>query len=58
MARAQKVLAQYDLSLGIRGENTPEYAKYLGYLGGKKLYPYITFLPFESYVQDVLDGKA
>lgn len=58
MARAQKVLAQYSLSWGIRGENTPEYAKYLGYLDGKKLYPDIKFITFETYLQEVLSGKA
>jgi hypothetical protein len=58
MARAQKVLAQYSLSVGIRGENNPEYAKYLGYLDGKKLYPDIKFITFESYLQEVLSGKA
>lgn len=58
VARAQKVLAQYALSVGIRGENTPEYAKYLGYLDGKKLYPDVPFTAFESYLQEVLSGKA
>ena len=58
MARAQKVLAQYALSVGIRGENTPHFAKYLGYLDGKKLYPDIKFIAFDSYVQEVLSGKA
>ncbi|KAJ9617103.1 hypothetical protein H2200_000824 [Cladophialophora chaetospira] len=58
VARAQKVLAQYALSVGIRGENTPEFARYLGYLDGKKLYPDVKFFSFESYVQEVLGGKA
>lgn len=58
VARAQKVLAQYNLSWGIRGENTPEYAKYLGYLDGKKLYPDVKFTSFESYLEEVLSGKA
>ena len=58
VARAQKVLAQYALSVGIRAENTPEFAKYLGYLDGKELYPDITFTSFESYVQEVLSGEA
>lgn len=57
-ARGQKVLAQYCLSWGIRGENTPEYAKYLGYLDGKKLYPDIKFTSFETYLQEVLGGTA
>lgn len=58
VARAQKVINQYLLSWGIRGENTPEYAEYLGYLDGKKLYPDIEFTSFESYVQEVVSGKA
>jgi hypothetical protein len=58
VARGWKVLAQYALSVGIRGENTPECAKYLGYLDGKKLYPDIEFVAFESYLQEVLSGKA
>ena len=57
-ARQQKVLAQYHLSWGVRGENTPEYARYLGYLDGKKLYPHVKFNTFESYVQEVLNGTA
>ncbi len=58
VARAQKVFAQYALSWGIRGENTPEYAKYLGYLDGKKLYPDVQFTPYKSYLREVVDGKA
>lgn len=58
VARGRKVLAQYALSVGIRGENTPEFAKYLGYLDGKKLYPNVKFTPFETYVKEVLLGKA
>ena len=57
-ARGQKVLAQYALSVGVRGENTPQFAKYLGYLDGKKLYPNVKFITFESYVQGVLEGKG
>ncbi|KAF2719739.1 isoflavone reductase family protein [Polychaeton citri CBS 116435] len=54
----QKVASQYYLSWGIRGENTPEYARYLGYLDGKKLYPDVKFTSFESYLQEVVSGKA
>ncbi|KAK5049547.1 hypothetical protein LTR84_004476 [Exophiala bonariae] len=57
-ARAQKVLAQYALSWGIRGENTPQFAKYLGYLDGKQLYPDVDFTSFESYLQEVISGSA
>lgn len=44
--------------MGIRGENTPEYAKYLNYVDGKKLYPDLKFTPYESYLQEVVNGKA
>jgi hypothetical protein len=51
-------VAEYRLSWGIRGDNTPEYARYLGYLDGKELYPDFEFTPFESYVGELLEGKA
>ena len=54
----QKVAAQYQISLGVRGDNTPEYAKYLGYLTAKELYPDMSFRKFEDYLQEVVDGKA
>jgi hypothetical protein len=57
-ARQQKVIAQYYLSTFIRGENTPEFARYLGYLDGKQLYPDVKFNTFESYVEEVLNGTA
>ncbi|KAJ0381929.1 hypothetical protein COL922a_013561 [Colletotrichum nupharicola] len=49
---------QYWHSWAIRGDNTPEYAKYLGYLNTKDLYPDMGFIPFQEYVQEVLDGKG
>ncbi|KAL2793051.1 NAD(P)-binding protein [Aspergillus keveii] len=45
-------------SWGIRGDNTPEYAQYLGYLDGKELYPEFEFKKFDDYVKEVLDGTA
>lgn len=57
-ALAQKILAQYQLSWGVRGDNEPEYAKYLGYLDGKELYPDFKHRGFEEYVKEVLDGGA
>lgn len=56
--RVKKVYNQYCLSVGIRGENTPEYARYLGYLDGKELYPDVNFTPYQDYLQEVVDGKA
>ncbi|KAI1413320.1 NAD(P)-binding protein [Hypoxylon sp. FL1857] len=45
-------------SWGIRGDNAPEYASYLGYLSGKDLYPDFQFIKFEDYVKEVLDGET
>lgn len=53
-----KVSAEYMLSWGIYGDNTPEYAKYLGYLTSKELYPDFEPISLKSYLQEVLDGKA
>ncbi|KAF4462592.1 isoflavone reductase family [Fusarium albosuccineum] len=49
---------QYLYSYGIRGDNNPEYAKYLGYLDATELYPDLKVNKLESFFQEVLDGKA
>lgn len=49
---------EYQYSWGIRGDNTPESAKYLGYLLGKELYPDVEFTSFETYFKGLLEGKA
>ena len=49
---------QYQYSWGIRGDNTPEHAKYLGYLDGKELYPDVKTISFEDYVKDLLTGNV
>lgn len=49
---------QYWYSCCVRGDNTPTYAKYLGYLTTKELYPDAEWISLESYAQEVLDGKA
>lgn len=51
-------ILQYSRSWGIRGDNTPENARYLGYLIGKDLYPDMDFTTFEDYVNEMLQGKA
>ncbi|GFG11759.1 NAD(P)-binding protein, partial [Aspergillus udagawae] len=48
-------LREVFLASNVHGTNTPEYAKYLGYLDGKELYPDFTFLTYEDYVKEVLD---
>ena len=58
VAGVQLVGSQYQRSWGVKGENTSEYAKYLGYVTSKELYPDLTFTKFEDYIKDVVDGKA
>lgn len=49
---------QYSWSWGIRGDNTPEHAEYLGYLDARELYPDFQPRTYESFVKDLLDGKG
>jgi len=51
-------MAQYRNLLGIRGDNTPQHAKYLGYLDVKELYPDVEATPLESYIKDAFEGKV
>ncbi|KAJ6789467.1 hypothetical protein PWT90_00268 [Aphanocladium album] len=50
--------AEIQQSLELRGDNTPESAKKLGYLIFKELYPGFTFRTFESCVKEALAGQA
>jgi hypothetical protein len=50
-------MSQYELVLGIRGDNSPERAKYLGYLIGKDLYPDLQGESLEQFINDTLAGK-
>jgi hypothetical protein len=52
------MLAEHKLSWGIRGDNNPEYAKYLGYLTSKELYPDFEPTPFSDYLRSVVGGKG
>ncbi|KAI1370132.1 hypothetical protein F4677DRAFT_384018 [Hypoxylon crocopeplum] len=49
---------QYLYSCGVRGDNTPEYASYLGYLTTQDLYPDMRWISLEAYTKDVLEGKG
>lgn len=53
-----RYLAEYQLSWGIRGDNNPEYAKYLGYITSKELYPDFTPIDFKEYLYTVICGTA
>ncbi|KAG7416630.1 Bifunctional pinoresinol-lariciresinol reductase 1 [Fusarium oxysporum f. sp. raphani] len=57
-AQSALAAAQYTYSTCVRGDNTPEYARYLGYLDGKELYPDLDFIPFQKYVSELIDGTA
>ncbi|KAG7410286.1 Bifunctional pinoresinol-lariciresinol reductase 1 [Fusarium oxysporum f. sp. raphani] len=57
-AQSALAAAQYTYSTCVRGDNTPEYAQYLGYLDGKELYPDLDFIPFQKYVSELIDGTA
>ncbi|KAF9891535.1 hypothetical protein FE257_004002 [Aspergillus nanangensis] len=54
-ARAQY---EYYHSWGVRGDNTPECAKYLGYLLYNDLYPGAKGRSLGNFVQEILDGNA
>ncbi|KAK7039903.1 glycoside hydrolase [Favolaschia claudopus] len=51
------ISAEYNYSKYVRGDNTPEYAKYLGYLDARELYPEFKPISFRNFVTELLDGK-
>lgn len=53
-----RYIAEYQLSWGIRGDNDPEYAKYLGYVTSKELYPDFEPSDFGAYLESVVQGTA
>jgi uncharacterized protein YbjT (DUF2867 family) len=53
-----RYLAEYQLSWGIRGDNNPEYAKYLGYHTTQDLYPEFQPTDFCEYLEQVIRGSA
>lgn len=57
-AKFSTILNQYWLSWGVRGDCTPEAAKYLGYLDFKELYPDVTGYTFRDIYSAVLAGES
>lgn len=51
-------VSQLFFSWGIRGDNTPENAAYLGYLSGKDLYPEFELTTLKDYMMEALGGKG
>ncbi|KAH7025657.1 isoflavone reductase [Microdochium trichocladiopsis] len=50
-------MGQYLHSRHVRGDNTPDRAKYLGYLDCKILYPDVKCKSLHAYIREVVDGK-
>lgn len=52
-------MGQYRMSWCVRGENTPEYADYLGYLNFWKLFPDFTSgKRLETLYKEILGGTS
>jgi hypothetical protein len=49
---------EYRYSMYVHSDNDLEYAKYLGYLDARELYPDLVLLSFDTYAKELLDGKA
>ena len=47
---------QYLHSKHIRGDNSLDNAKYLGYLDARELYPDFSPITFEAYVKEIVEG--
>ncbi|KAF5240026.1 hypothetical protein FAUST_4610 [Fusarium austroamericanum] len=50
-------MSQYRYSRYVRGDNTPEHARYLGYLDGKTLYPDLKCKSMADFVREVVNGE-
>ena len=58
MIAYKAVTRQYGRSWGLRGDNTPEKAKELGYVTSKELWPEMEFASYEEFLSNVVEGKA
>ena len=58
MVRLVRSRAEYNASKYIRKDNTPEMAKYLGYLDARELYPDFEPIAFERFVDELVEGKG
>ncbi|KAF7320776.1 NmrA domain-containing protein [Mycena chlorophos] len=57
MARYMRVTTDYEFSKYIRGDNTPAYAEYLGYLDANELYPDLRPIGFREFLGELVEGK-
>jgi hypothetical protein len=58
MLRVLVSQSEYNVSRFVREDNTPQYAEYLGYIDGTKLYPEIKPMTFKEYLVEVFAGKG
>ena len=58
MALFGQYSGEYNYSKYVRGDNTPEYAKYLGYLDAGELYPDFQPITWREFLVDLLAGKT
>lgn len=56
--RMQVYIVQYVHSKYVRGDNQPRYAKYLGYLDARELYPDLKPVSFRESFVEVLEGRG
>ncbi|KAF2116486.1 hypothetical protein BDV96DRAFT_644921 [Lophiotrema nucula] len=52
------IAGSYNWSRYVRADNSPENAKYLGYLDSRELYPDFRPIGFEEFMREALQGKA
>ncbi|KAG4263695.1 isoflavone reductase [Fusarium proliferatum] len=52
-----KIVTQFWYSWGVRGDNTVDYAQYLGYRLGNELYPDVKLTSFSDYIQQLLSSS-
>ncbi|KAI9163523.1 Isoflavone reductase-like protein [Paramyrothecium foliicola] len=52
------VKCQYWNIMFVRAENTPEHAKYLGFLDAKELYPEVVTTGLDEYAQQAVNGQV
>ncbi|KAJ7055609.1 isoflavone reductase family protein [Mycena amicta] len=57
LARIMRAIGDYQYSKYIRGDNTPDYAAYLGYLDAGDLYPDFKPIKFRAFLEELLEGK-
>lgn len=50
--------AEYEFSKYVRVDNRAVYARYLGYLDARELYPDFKPRTFGEFVRDLMDGKV